>query len=120
MLAWYTVYNYKKKSKKAQLYAVPKKAIMKKDAKSKVVAKKWLDGKLMEKNLIMTIQVNFVPNPSETWRGFTWIIVIKIFATITAISWPPLWISHLFSQWSQTFFYSWAVLDYVDIMQNIE
>jgi len=46
----------------------PKKAIVKKDAKSKVAAKKWLDGRLMAKNLITTIQVNLVPNPSETWR----------------------------------------------------
>jgi len=33
----------------------PKKAIVKKDVKSKVVAKKWLDGRLMPKT---TIQVN--------------------------------------------------------------
>jgi len=26
----------------------------------------WLDGMLMAKFLIMTIQVNLVPNPSET------------------------------------------------------
>jgi len=39
--------------------------------KDKVAAKKWLDGKLLAKNLIMTIQVNLVPNPSETWRRFT-------------------------------------------------
>jgi len=36
----------------------PKKAIVKKDVKSKVAAKKWLDVRLMAKNLIMTIQVN--------------------------------------------------------------
>jgi len=30
----------------------------KKDVKSKVAAKKWLDGKLMAKILITTIQVN--------------------------------------------------------------
>jgi len=33
--------------------------------KSKMVAKKWLDGRLMAKILIMTIQVNLVPNPVE-------------------------------------------------------
>jgi len=42
----------------------PKKAIVKKDVKFK----KWLDGRLMAKILITTIQVNLVPNPSETWR----------------------------------------------------
>jgi len=40
----------------------PKKAIVKKDGKSKVGAKKWLDGRLIAKNLITTIQVNLVPN----------------------------------------------------------
>jgi len=43
----------------------PKKAIVENDVKSKVVAKKW---RLMAKFLITTIHVNFVPNPSETWR----------------------------------------------------
>jgi len=40
------------------------KSIMKKDVtlKSKAVAKKWLDGRLM---VIMTIQVYLVPNPME-------------------------------------------------------
>jgi len=38
--------------------AAPKKAIMKKDVKSKVAAKKWLDGRLMVKILITIIQVN--------------------------------------------------------------
>jgi len=44
---------------------------VKKDVKSKVVAKKWLDGRLMAKRLITTIQMNFVPNPSETGEGKT-------------------------------------------------
>ena len=44
----------------------PKKAMVKKDAKSKVAAKN--DGRLMAKILITTIQVNLVPNPSETWQ----------------------------------------------------
>jgi len=46
----------------------PKKAIVKKDMKSKVAVKKWLDGRLMAKILIMTIQVNLVQNSSEMWR----------------------------------------------------
>jgi len=32
--------------------------IVKKDVKSKVAAKKWFDGRLMEKILITAIQVN--------------------------------------------------------------
>jgi len=54
-----------------------------KDVKSKVVAKKWLVSRLMAKILIRAIQVNLVPNTSETWRRqhkFTWIVVIKVFA----------------------------------------
>jgi len=46
----------------------PKKAIVKKDVKSKVVAKDGCDGRLIAKILIMTIQVNVVLNRSETWR----------------------------------------------------
>jgi len=41
------------------------------------------DGRLIAKILIMTIHVNLVLNPSETWRKqhkFTWIVVIKTFA----------------------------------------
>jgi len=41
------------------------------------------DGRLIAKVLIMTIQLNLVLNPSETWRrqhNFTWIVVIKFFA----------------------------------------
>jgi len=45
--------------------AAHKKAITKKDVKSKVAAKKWLDGRLMAKILITTILVNLVPNPVE-------------------------------------------------------
>jgi len=36
--------------------AAPKKAVVKKDVKSKVAAKKWLDGRLMAKILIKTIR----------------------------------------------------------------
>jgi len=49
----------------------PKKAIVKKDVKSKVAAKNSCDGMLTAKILITTIQVNLVPNRSETWRGNT-------------------------------------------------
>jgi len=75
----------------------------------------------------MTIQVNLVPNPSETWRRqhkFARSVAIKIFAiniqcTITDISWLPPWILHLFHNGllgGPTLFYSWAVfgLDYLN------
>jgi len=67
----------------------PKKFIVKKDVKSKVVA---CDGRLIAKFLIATIQVNLVPNPCETWRRrhkFTWIVLIKNF-TISLSSQPFL------------------------------
>jgi len=44
---------------------------VKKDVKSKVVAKKWLDGRPVAKILITTIQVNLVPNPKRRQLKFT-------------------------------------------------
>jgi len=94
----------------------PKKAIVKKDVKSKVVTKKWLDSWLMAKNLIMTIQVNLVPNPSEATPNSLELLLLK-FLLLTyhqAISWPPLGF-HIFFHYGLlggcTLFYSWAVLD---------
>jgi len=49
----------------------PKKAIVKKDVKSNVAAKSGCDGRPIAKILKTTIQVNLVPNRSETWRGNT-------------------------------------------------
>jgi len=43
----------------------PRRPLRKKDLKSKVAVKKWLDGRLMAKNLTMIIQVNLGPNPRE-------------------------------------------------------
>ena len=66
----------------------PQKGHSKKD----VVAAKMavmVTGRLIAKNLIMIIQVNLVPNPSEMWRRQQRIVIIKIFAinlTTTAIS----------------------------------
>ena len=60
------------------------------------------DGRLIAKILITTIQVNLVSNPSETWRRqhkFELSVLnflLLTYSTITAISWPPPWISHLF------------------------
>jgi len=51
----------------------------------------------MAKILIMTIQVNLVPNPSEMWRRQH--KLLQPLAYHQAISWPPPWISHHFSQW---------------------
>jgi len=42
--------------------------LVKKDVKSKMVAKNGCDGRLIAKILITTFQVNFVINPSEMWR----------------------------------------------------
>ena len=42
------------------------------------------------------------------------LLLLKFFPfpyTITAISWPPIWISHLWIFGAAPFFYSWAVLD---------
>jgi len=53
--------------------------VVKKDVKSKVVAKNGCEGRLMVKILI-TIQVNLWPDSSKTWRmqnKFTQIVVIK-------------------------------------------
>jgi len=57
-------------------------AIVKKDVNPRWRPRNGCGGRLMAKILIMTIQVNLVPNHSETWRRqhkFAW-IVIKIFA----------------------------------------
>ena len=51
----------KKKSKKEALES-------EKDVKLKVAAKNGCDDSLIAKILIITIQVNLVLNPSETWR----------------------------------------------------
>jgi len=94
------------------------KAIVKKDMKSKVVAKKWFDGRLMAKIFIMTIQV---PHPQDLAPNSPELSLLKFspLAYHKAISWPPLWISYLFSQWPSwgphTLFYSWAVLDQIYI-----
>jgi len=92
-----------------------------KDVKSKVAAnKKWPDGRLMAKILIVTIQVNLVPNPSEMWRRQH--VVIKFFAislpsshflaaTLDFISVAFLGAAHLF--------YSWAVLDWIKILLKL-
>jgi len=99
--------------------------IMKKDVKSKVVAKKWLwwprsgcDGRLMAKFLITTIQVNLVPNPWRRQDKFTWIVVIKKKIAISLPSQPFLGRHlgfHIFFHYglfgAAPFFYSWAVLD---------
>jgi len=77
---------------------------VKKDVKSKVVAKNGCDGRLIAKILISTIQVDLVPNHSETWRGNTnsaelALLKFLVLAYHHSHSWPSPWISHLFSQW---------------------
>jgi len=75
----------------------PKKAIVKKDLKSKVVAKKWFDGRLIAKILIKTIQVNLVPNP-EGNTNLSELSLLPL-ACHQSMFWLPPWISHLFSLW---------------------
>ena len=94
---------------------------LQKEVKSKVAAKNGCDSKLKEKILITTIQVNLVPNHSETWRGNTnsaelSLLKFLLLAYHHSHSWPPPpWISLFFSQWPSwgphTFFYSWAVFE---------
>ena len=55
-----------KNSQAVKKGAAPKKAMVKKDVKSKVAAKNGCDGRLMVKILIATIQVNLMPRPSGT------------------------------------------------------
>ena len=49
----------------------PQESHCEKDVKSKVAAKNGCDDRLIPKILITTIQVDLVPNRSETWRGNT-------------------------------------------------
>jgi len=57
-----------KNSQAVKKGVAPKKAIVKKDVKSKVAARNCCDGRLKTNSLITTFQVNLVPNPSEMWR----------------------------------------------------
>jgi len=67
---------------------------VKKDVKSKVVAKNSRDGGLIPKLLAMTIQMNLVKH-GEGNTNSPELSLLKIFPN-TAISWLPPWISHLF------------------------
>jgi len=69
-----------------------------------MVAKNGCDDRLVAKILITTIQVNLVPNRSETWRGNSnsaELVLLKflLLAYHHSHSLLPSWISHLFSQW---------------------
>jgi len=78
--------------------AAPKQVIVKKDVKSKVAGKKWLDGRLMAKILIPTIEVNLCCLLQDLVPISPELSSLKILplAYHQAISWPPPWISHLF------------------------
>jgi len=93
---------------------------VKKDVESKVAAKDGCDGRLMAKFLTTTIQVNLVPNRSETWRGNTNLAELALLKFLLLAyhhshSWSPPWISRLFSQWPSwgphTFFTAGLFLD---------
>ena len=79
--------------------AAPKKAMVKKDVKSKVAAKNGCDGRLMVKILIATIQVNLMPRPSGTNSPELSLLKFLPLTYHHSHSWPPPWISHLFSPW---------------------
>jgi len=106
----------------------PKKAIVKKMGNQRWQPRNGCDGRLMAKFLITTIQVNFVPNPSEAWRRQHWIVIIKNFA-ISLPSQPFLgrhlgfhifFHNGLFGA-THIFFYSWIRLlwlEHTDITLN--
>ena len=78
-----------------------------------MAAKNGCDGRLIAKILITTIQVNLVPNCSETWRGNTnsaelSLLKFLLLAYHHSHSWPP---PSLFTGLlgATHFFYSWAV-----------
>jgi len=80
----YTVLNLIQNSPAIKKVCGPKKAILKKDVKSKVAPRNGCDGSLMAKFLIPTIQVNLCcPLYISLGFGikFTWIVVIKNFAS---------------------------------------
>ena len=84
------------------------------------------DGRLIAKVLIITIQVNLVPNLNETWRmqhKFTWIIVIKTFAislhTITAAILDFTSFFTMAFLGGTHFFYSWAVFGRINILMQV-
>ena len=77
---------------------------MKKDVKSKLMAKNGCDGKLIVKILIMTIKVNLVPNRSKTKRPHKF--VIKILAA--TLDFPS------FSQWPSSGPYTFLQLGFFD------
>jgi len=56
--------NPKQPSSKKSVW--PQEGHCEKGVKSEMAAKKWLNSRLMERILAMTIQVNLVPNPSKT------------------------------------------------------
>ena len=79
----------------------PQEGHCEKNVKSKVAAKNGCDGRLIAKILITTIQVDLVPNRTETWRGNTnsaelSLLKVLLLAYHYSHSWPPPWISHPF------------------------
>jgi len=86
---------------------------VKKDVKSKVAAKKWLDGKSFN-NKNSGCQILVKHGEGNTNSPELLLLKFLSLAYHQVISWPPPWISNLFSQCllgGRTLFYSWAVLD---------
>jgi len=92
---------------------------VKKDVKSKVAAKKWLDGRLMAKILIMTIQVNLCHAPSPLFTRIWHQIYLNCCYAISLPSSHFLAATLDFTSFyhnaaflgAADFLYSWAVLD---------
>jgi len=78
--------NPKQPHCKKKRCADPKRPLWKKMWNPRWQSRNGCDGRLMTKILITTIQVNLVPNPSETRQKFTWIVVIKNFVIIKILS----------------------------------
>jgi len=112
--------NLKQPSCKKNCVA-PKRPLLKKMWNPRWRPRNGCDGRLMAKFLITTIQVNLVPNPSETRRrqhNSPELLLLKILplayhhshflaATLDFTSFSTMAFLGL-----HTFFYCWAVLDY--------
>jgi len=79
---------------------------VKKDVKLKMTIKKWLDGRLMAKNLKTTIQVNLVPNPGEGNTNSPEFSLFFFAISLTSCHFlaATLDFTHLFSQGGCTLF----------------
>jgi len=105
----------------------PKKAIVKKGWNPSWWLRNGCDVRLIARNLITTIRVNLVANPSEMWKRqhkFTWILSLLLTYHHSHFSAATLDFMSFFTMaflGAAHFFYSWAVfgLDYLLYQRNI-